>query len=212
VPVTDEKFGKLYPCPYCGAKKLLQERRYNRFLERIDAYGIRPVADQTFDSLVLKGRPDSLRAAQSAARRFVAERGLWLTLYGDVGAGKTHLAMAVANALQAHHEIVMFAEAPGLLDLLRSGYDRGDYDDLMQICKTVDYLLIDDVGTEQLTPWAQEKLFQIINYRYRQRPPLSLLLTMNATPDYLGPRLLSRLSDHHARIIRVTGSDYRRQQ
>lgn len=211
VPVTDSRFGKLFPCPHCGAAQRIEEQRYQRLIERIDTYGITPNPDQTFETLTVQGRPDSLRSAKRAAMHFAqSDGGLWLILHGPVGTGKTHMAMAVVNTLRARHKTVLFVEAPGLLDLLRSGYDRGDYDQLMETCKTVDYLLIDDMGTEQLTPWAKDKLYQIVNYRYRQTPPLALMITMNEDPRNLDSRLASRLADRHARTLRVTGGDYRR--
>lgn len=213
VDLNDPRFGKVFPCPDCGAEVAAQRRlqRYRENLSRIDRYGIIPKEDATFESLDLQGRPESLRLAQRAALRFAQSAGgLWLVLWGPVGTGKTHLAMAVANVLRERQKTVLLADAPGLLDMLRSGYDDGAYAELLEIAQSVDYLLIDDLGTEKGTAWAQEKLFQVINHRYNQAPPAALMITMNETPQQaLTRRLASRVMDNQSRIVHVTGSDYR---
>lgn len=50
------------------------------------------------------------------------------------------------------------------------------YDERFELVGTVPLLILDDLGTESATPWAREKLYQIINYRYNERM---------ATIDYL---------------------------
>jgi DNA replication protein DnaC len=53
--------------------------------------------------------------------------------------------------------------------------------------------VIDDFGTQNATPWAQEKLFQILNYRYINRLPL--VLTTNIALADIEGRIRSRLVD-----------------
>jgi len=50
--------------------------------------------------------------------------------------------------------------------------------------------ILDDLGTEQLTPWALEKWFQIVNHRIGRGLPL--VITTNERPDTIDPRVRSR--------------------
>lgn len=209
-PGGDPNHGAYGPCRAC---KPHQNRRrkmdlYEQMSRRVDQYGIRLRADCTFDSLLLTGRPAVLRTARDAARGFANTHDQWLVLWGPVGTGKTHLAMAVANDCRARYETTLLADLPGLLDLLRSGYESDDYNAIMDLVQTVDYLLLDDIGTERTTDWGAEKLYQIINNRYNAQLPM--MLTMNERPDVaLTPRLASRVMDVQSTIINLVGSDYR---
>jgi len=53
-------------------------------------------------------------------------------------------------------------------------------------------LVLDDLGTQSATPWAEEKLYQLFNYRYNARLPT--IITMAKDAD-LKPRLKSLLLD-----------------
>jgi DNA replication protein DnaC len=59
---------------------------------------------------------------------------------------------------------------PDLLDELRATFAPDApqrYDDLFTRVREAPVLILDDFGAHQTTPWAQEKLYQILNYRYR---------------------------------------------
>ena len=213
LPLTSEHFGKLFPCPACGEAVARTRRQvaFQRFTERIDEYGVKPLPECSFETFVLAGRSVSVRTAHDEALRIarVLKPG-WLLLTGPAGTGKTHLAMAVANYCREAPDprTVMLVTAPGLLDLLRSGYDRGDYDELLQLTKSVDILAIDDLGMQSDTEWAQERMFEIINDRYNRRA--ALMVTTNASPEMIDPRIRSRFNDRElCRVVKVADSDYR---
>ena len=66
-------------------------------------------------------------------------------------------------------------------------------------------------GTENTTPWAREKLYQIINHRYVER--LLTIVTSNQSHDKIDERILSRLLDTHlTRDIHIDAADYRRRE
>jgi len=69
-------------------------------------------------------------------------------------------------------------------------------------------LFLDDFGTKNATPWAQEKLFQIINYRYVNRLPL--VVTTNLSERDFEERIRSRLQDPElVTRARILATDYR---
>ena len=96
-------------------------------------------------------------------------------LSGTYGCGKTHLAAAIANhQLTAGRPTPMFVVVPDLLDHLRATFSPTSattLDRLFEQVKSAPLLVLDDLGTESATPWAREKLFQLLNYRYAARLP-----------------------------------------
>jgi DNA replication protein DnaC len=129
-----------------------------------------------------------------------AGRGLWFT--GDVGTGKTTLAMLVSKAAMAADRTVAIYSLPRLLALLRDTYqDDAQYslNELIDRLSAVDLLHIDDVGAEQTSPWVLEQLYTIVNTRYEDGK--AILVTTNlvtkegdqALRDQIGERTVSRL-------------------
>jgi DNA replication protein DnaC len=166
------------------------------------------VAGMTFESFDPRGMAsdemslESLRNALEFARGFAREPSGWLVYTGTYGCGKTHLAAAVANACHGSGQTVYFVVVPDLLDHLRATYNpdsRVGYDELFEAIRTAPVLILDDLGAHSSTPWAQEKLFQLINHRYNARLPT--VITTNLMVEDLDPRLSSRMLDHRVSSI-----------
>ena len=156
----------------------------------------------TFDTFDRRGQAvdekaiDSLREAYKLAREFAEEPHLWLVLLGTTGCGKTHLAAAIANHQITRGMPAYFVVVPDLLDHLRSAYSpesKVPYDELFETIRTAPLLILDDLGAHSSTPWAEEKLYQLVNYRYNHS--LATVITTNLALDELDDRLASRLAD-----------------
>ena len=132
---------------------------------------------------------------------------------GVHGCGKTHLAAAVANHQLRAGRPVFFAVVPDLLDHLRSTFSpesKVTYDEVFEKVETSPLLILDDLGTESSTPWAQEKLYQILNYRYNSRLPT--VITVAGFLEGIEGRLSSRLMDPKlSNVIPIFAPDYRSQ-
>ena len=147
---------------------------------------------ETFDVLRPNTLPEglsSLRQARQAAEKFVDNpRGLFV-LIGPSGVGKTHLAAAISNAWRAlGQDDIMFVVVPDLLDHLRAAFSPQSpvsYDRRFDELKRTRLLVLDDLGTESATPWAKEKLFQLLNYRYTAMLPT--IITTSIALDKLEP-------------------------
>jgi DNA replication protein DnaC len=142
-------------------------------------------------------------------------RGLWFT--GDVGTGKTTLAMLVSKAAIEADRTVAIYSLPRLLGLLRDSYgDDAPYslNELIDRLCSVDLLHIDDVGAEQSSAWVLEQLYTIVNTRYEDGR--AMVLTTNLDHDALtaqiGERTVSRLYEMCGQPLPLFGEDQRREQ
>jgi DNA replication protein DnaC len=130
----------------------------------------------------------------------------WLYLCGPCGAGKSHLAAAIANTMAANGRSVTYASVPDLLRFIRRGFGGGAADERLDTLMQIDVLILDDLGAEYLTAWASEQLFVLLNARYLA--DRATVLTSNDRPEALPPRLHSRIAEQ-AQIIWMPISDYR---
>jgi DNA replication protein DnaC len=213
VPIGHPDFGRLVPCT-CHLAELAQRRTDTlRTLSDLDT-----LDRMTFESFI-PGAPGlspdkkaNLHWAYEEAKNFAQNPEGWLVLKGGFGCGKTHLAAAIANRCVERGQPVLFITIPDLLDHLRAAFapsSAARYDARFEEVRTAPILILDDLGTESSTPWAQEKLFQIFNYRYNARMPT--VVTTNHELEEIPLRLRSRLVDPDlARIISITAPDYRR--
>jgi DNA replication protein DnaC len=160
--------------------------------------------------------PEQIRAA----RRFAAEidkqldagQGMWIM--GDIGTGKTMLAMLISKAALDAGRTVAIYSLPRLLNLIREAIEDADgVIGFLDRLAGVDLLHIDDVGAENRTDWALEQLYSIINTRYEEQR--SIVLTTNLEPDELseqiGARTVSRLIEMCGDPLPLFGEDRRRE-
>jgi DNA replication protein DnaC len=159
----------------------------------------------------VQARAPGLEGAFREAKRWAEHPTGWLVLLGESGRGKTHLAAAIANERLDAGDTVCFANVPDLLDELRGTYapDAAErYDELLARLRDVPVLILDDLGAQQTTPWAQEKLYQILNDRYEGRMPT--VVTTNTEMSKLDARIASRLGDLHISVMyEIVAPDYR---
>jgi DNA replication protein DnaC len=178
----------------------------------------------TFDSFDIRGHRErqltkremnSLAPAKERAENYARSlnQGRWLILMGPTGCGKTHLAAAIANFAVGIGVPTLFLTVPDLLDLLRFSFDAEDvtFEQRFEQIRTAALLVLDDFGTQNATAWAQEKLFQIVNYRYINRLPT--IITTNIPFEELEERIRSRLQDAElVEKVLLEAPDYRRPQ
>lgn len=141
----------------------------------------------------------SLAQAKKAAETFAEGPEGWILFTGPSGSGKTHLSVAIAEQARRQGRALFFAFVPSLLDHLRATFSPDSpvgYDELFEQIKTVPLLVLDDLGAERSTPWAEDKLYQIIVHRHESRLPtvISTSFTLDALEE-AKPRIASRLVD-----------------
>ncbi len=154
---------------------------------------------------------ENLRVAFNRAEEFAHSPEGWLIFQGVNGCGKTHLAAAIANYQLAQGKPVFFVVVPELLDHLRSTFSpdsKISYDEFFEKIKETPLLILDDFGEQSATPWAQEKLYQLINYRYNARLPM--VVTTCLSLDEIETRISSRMVDPRlSLVLNIIAPDYR---
>ncbi len=164
-----------------------------------------PLERMTFESMEPAGRdgfvdPPSFRRARDAAQRYSHDPMGWLVISGPSGTGKTHIAAAIANRLVSDGRPVKFVSVPDLLDHMRATLDRDlddpegdDFEGLFSHIIEAPMLVLDDLGVQSPTRWAEEKVDQVLSHRYARRLPT--VLTTSLAIEELPDRLRTRVTD-----------------
>lgn len=150
---------------------------------------------------------------QLASLEFI-DRAEDLVLYGDVGCGKTHLAIAIGTLACRRGIPVRFFTASGLIMRLRKAKTENRLDQELKTIGKADLLVIDELGYLPIDIDGARLLFQIIADSYERR---SIIFTSNLEfgrwGDVFGDgdmaaAVIDRIV-HHGRIIRFHGESYR---
>lgn len=216
VPPEHEKFGKIESC-VCRAKNVADNARSRLFamsnLERLKHLrfeNFKASGNEKAKFMTPQER-ENLHAAFEVCERFAQNQTGWILLEGGYGCGKTHLAAAIANESVEKGVPTLFITVPDLLDSLRFAYADPEttFEQRFEEIRGADLLILDDFGTQNATAWAQEKLFQIINFRYINK--LATVITTNLMLDEIEGRIRSRLQDEEfVNYVKISAPDYRR--
>jgi DNA replication protein DnaC len=136
------------------------------------------------------------RYIQDIGANLDAGRGLWFM--GNVGTGKTTLAMLVSKSALERGRSVAIYSLPRLLNEIRKTYNEGSelsYLELLDSLASVDLLHIDDVGAERQNEWVLEQLYSIVNARYEEERAIVLTTNLDVPVlrEQISERTVSRL-------------------
>lgn len=209
--LDDSVYEPKWDCQHCEDKGytddgkpchcLIQEKIENN----VSTSGLpQKLCDMTFDTFRTDLYSDPEDMAQKVARcRNFAERIIAgepvgnLVLLGDVGRGKTHLSVAIANAVMAHGGKVIYRRADALMDWIRTlKYEEEDSEtrqQALEVLNEADLLIIDDLGSENVTEFSLMQLQNIIEERnVRNR---SWIINTNLKPNDIEKIYGERVSD-----------------
>lgn len=151
---------------------------------------------------------------------FTQGKGLYLE--GPCGTGKTHLAIAIALAIINTGVPVICKTSIDILGDIKHCYERNSEvteEEVLEAYKTVDLLIIDDLGKEQVTEWSVPVLYSILNERYEALLPTIITTNYNTTAlaEKLSAKgdaetataIISRFVESSKRVT-MSWADYRR--
>ena len=229
-----EPFGKRMPVT-CDCmkeeerkeKELAEQKEKLRKLDKIRGASLLGdrYKDTTFDKTDLDRPTDFLKAFQRCQKYCqiadqALENGYGMYIYGDSGTGKTHLTACMCNELMAQMRQCLFTNFFEISKLIKATWN-GNADAatvINRICD-VDFLFLDDLGTEKLTNngednWLQGQVFDIINKRYNNKKPtiFSSNYSMNQliTDRGMMEKTVDRIGEMSTAMIKLTGESYRR--
>ena len=155
---------------------------------------------------------DASRSAVEAVRRYVEDviakrTKRWLYLYGPYGVGKTHLAIAATRQIAAESLADPYVAVwPQHCSQVQDSWSRSQGEavtpehKLWASMRHAGILLLDDIDKQRATPWAIQKLYEVIDYRVVRDKPT--IITANHSVAALNAEWLSAKEDH----IRDTGA------
>ena len=204
----------LSPCPGCRDVK---EEMKVQLLNAANMPSLSAEAGKTLANFKIN---EGNKAAYTTAKDFceVDIPHKILTLVGPPGVGKSHLLEAVAWEYLSRGASVRYEYAPLWMDRLRSTFKDGaseTYDQVINLQRNVDLLILDDVGAERTTPYAAEQLTKVIDQRYNHssngRVAISTNLDEKQLAKHTEPRLVDRLFAYRdlARVAFIGGESFR---
>ena len=106
-----------------------------------------------------------------------------LLIYGDPGTGKSYLTFCIANYLIEKGYPVIACSVSTIIEKVReySTFGSNDKNQFYNLLKSIELLIIDDLGSENNTEWVNSVLYDVIDLRYRSNLPL--IITTNLDPD-----------------------------
>jgi DNA replication protein DnaC len=136
----------------------------------------------------------------ASLRRWMEDPSWAVVLHGRYGVGKTGLAISVLRAAAEAHHVGLFVKTPDLLVRIRATYGRDSETseaDVLDSLRTVDYLVLDDVGAEKVTDWATSMLFQVLDHRHDQQRKTILTTNLDVAGlgVHMGERTLRRFEE-----------------
>jgi len=174
---------------------LFEAKELRRRLDRFRGYSImddKSFFESTFENWRFR---DDNRGLYDFGRRYcdcwddVSAGNRGMLLFGIAGCGKTYLAFAIANELYKRGHTTMAISASRIMKIIQDSYSKygemgtvGEME-ILNALKDVSLLILDDLGVENKTSWAYEKLYSIIDSRYQSRKPV--IITTNLTIEGL---------------------------
>jgi DNA replication protein DnaC len=184
-------------------------------VEKKDRYGHDVKVREVTHQKVTQEDVKSLRKAVTAAITFAEEPHGWLVMLGGSYSGKTHLGAAIGNyriGLGGQADMINVAEG---LDHLRHAVGKTEVpvDRRLYEIKTTSMLILDDLReSTSLTNWGDDKLYQILNYRFYAQLPTVITSTLNQEEFAVNyPNLWNKILDPaHSQIYLIDMPPFRR--
>lgn len=190
-------------CPDCAAEAKEKEMR-----ERLRRDGVPAnLLHATLDSWT----PANKQAKEHLAtvRSFLEGRRGFLVMLGDLGTGKTHLAVGAMR----HFKRPVFRKQSTLLRMLRDTYNNREARNPIAECQEADLLVLDDVG---ISPGGRDEvpmLHEILDHRHGEQKPsiVTSNLTYSELCQFLGERMADRFLESAFMVLNFTGPSFRPQ-
>ena len=158
-----------------------------------------------------KGQAKAMQRLQEYAEHFDPKSGINILLTGEYGTGKSHLTVATIFRLLEKGYSAIFVDLPQLFTKIKASFKKDSEiseEEILQTLKSVDILVLDDLGAESMTDWRKETLLQLINARAGKCTLYTSNLASEEIFEHIGQRNFSRLFAE-TEVFKITGKDMR---
>lgn len=192
---------KLCKCKDEEAKKKQQEEERRERLQRIENARNPAITVPSYRGYRFSAddgkTPKTTEICKNYVRNFpeFSKTGQGLLLYGDVGTGKTFYALCIANALINREYRVLHTS---LADVVKMAQDFDNAEAHFNRLMYKQCIVIDDLGTERTTSFAEEQIYKFIDGCNTHN--VALIVTTNYTPKELEAAAADTSDLTHARI------------
>ena len=174
--------------------------------------------DATFDNFIATTpkQKASLKACKTFAEKFttLSKQKGGLIMVGNVGTGKTHLAIAIGQALLAKDLTVKYLTIGRLIRAVRDTWgskEQSEEDIYYNLSRNYELLIIDEIGVQNCSENEKSILFEVINARYEEQKPTILISNLDVTEieHVVGQRVFDRISEGGGNRIVFDWDSYR---
>lgn len=197
VPVLDMEASRIYGYPYFRWRKCHHLKQAEALKQAEMHLGAR-FQDRTFETFqVTAENRSAYEKCREYARGLNRQTQMGLLLSGPVGTGKTHLAAAILKHAFGIGLDAGLVSVPKLLEEIKDRFKDGTSRTLADKVTRKFFLVLDDLGAEQGTEWAQKELYLLINTRYEAKLPTVVTTNCDASElvKQTGERTVDRLRE-----------------
>ncbi len=195
---TDTKVRKLCDCQKIERDKRIEEEKNRDRQMRLEKLRNNSLMDDEFKKCTFQNFivDDKNKKMYDLAKRYcnkwpqMKKENVGILFHGKPGRGKTFLTFCIANELLGKGVPLIAMSTLGLLSKIKATYGKwGDAGEVQVInsLKNASLLILDDLGAENSTTWTKEKLYEIIDSRYRNKKPM--IVSTNLTLEQLKNKL-----------------------
>lgn len=189
-----------------GFASLIKEQRFDNF--SLDYYANNPKFYERMKS--------NVEFLEKYVCSFSPYSSKSVLLMGGTGLGKTHLSSAVAKGVIEKGFDVFYTSAIDLFSTFETDHFKNyskEPNELIERYFESDLLIVDDLGTEMITPFSVSTLFNLLNDRMVRKKPtiVSTNLTREEIKNKYNDRITSRICGEY-QVLPFWGTDVRAQK
>lgn len=196
----------LCECQSNERDKLLEEKRLAKIEERRKQIKDLCIRHKKWQNFTIAESEETKSQAYKVAVGYIKDferhkiGGTGIIFYGEKGAGKTYYSSAISNAVFDKGYFVYMVNASELMSV----FDSGKSDDINQEIQRIsraDLFVLDDLGAERSSEYAQGKIYQVINTRVLSGKPM--VISTNVTSEQISAEKSGILRRTYDRIFEV---------
>lgn len=194
--------------------------------------------EKTFKNFIAENnsQKSKLEVCKTYAEKFpdISKLGTSLILCGNTGAGKTHLACAIASHIIENVKFtkekynyqrnisekielrakVKFIEVFKLIRAVKQTYSKNsekNEQDIIDSFVAYDFLILDEVGVQFGSDTEKNIMFEVINERYLNLKPTILISNLSPSDlgGFVGDRVIDRMKENGGKVLVFDWKSYR---